>query len=891
MAVPIREYRQQTSPSGLGVTPHARAPQLDDSAQVAGMRLAGAAQGAIAHVHEVAKQQEAEDAKVWTAHALAKAQADMAQSFIESQDAATPGAPNFTQQYGDLFDSYSEDALGNAPNDVSKKFLAEGMLRLRADMTGKALEYETGERRKWRVDTGKQAIDAVASTMAADPSRLPVVLAEQHALIDSYAVPPEAKRAMHTYLDEQVATAAVLGDIERSPDAALVQLSRRLGVEVSDVMPASPPMGDRDVQAKYEQIGAALGFRTTSTVRSREENAALPGAAVNSQHLAENGGTARDWSIKGKTPDQIAEMVAALQAEGFEASVHTKGTAPHIHAELPPGRRAAQKPTGLVEAGNINLAHRPVVQNDDGTVSTVRSISTNIDGAEVLIPTVSDDGRILSDDAAIEQYRRTGQHLGKFETVAQANAYAEALHQQQARRTVEQIASTNPEGEKTGSTAYDLLTVPQVVQLIGRAQSEREKQGAAFRSYIAAREADDLAAYGDGQQPPDPLGAGEFIAAFGGVDGARRWQAYQHAKLYAADVATFASKTPDEIAALVAERAPAPGAGYADASRAHTARVQAAVATVQQRAADPVQFAMDNGLSPVQPLDFTNADAMAAGLKARVGTASMMSDLYGTGYTLLTKAEATQMGQLLGGMTAPEKAQLLQGIRGALPDARSYQSVMAVLRPDSPVTATAGSILHVGSARSGVRADAVAQRLLVGEDLLNPPKSASGADGKPKFPMPPETDLRQAWTDYVGTAYAGSPDTEGASYQAFRAYYAAEQAQAGDYTGTFNGDSAARAAEAVTGGVVEVNESTIVLPWGQGERYVIDSLRQSWEAQRTGAGLPSVPFEQIGLQTVGDGVYAVTAGTGPVRGADGQPMLLRVQRFVASEMPQVPTGP
>ncbi len=85
--------------------------------------------------------------------------------------------------------------------------------------------------------------------------------------------------------------------------------------------------------------------------------------------------------------------------------------------------------------GNIDLNNRPIVKNADGSISTVRSMSFNEDGKEVLIPTVADDGsRILSTDEAIAQYRRTGQFLGKFNTPAQATAYAEQLHQAQARQ-------------------------------------------------------------------------------------------------------------------------------------------------------------------------------------------------------------------------------------------------------------------------------------------------------------------------------------------------------------------------------------------------------------------------------------------------------------------------
>ena len=82
--------------------------------------------------------------------------------------------------------------------------------------------------------------------------------------------------------------------------------------------------------------------------------------------------------------------------------------------------------------GNINLASRPAVQNPDGSVSTVRSKSFGIDGKEVLLPTISPDGRALSDSEAVDQYIRTGQHLGKFDTPESATAMAQRIHDQQA---------------------------------------------------------------------------------------------------------------------------------------------------------------------------------------------------------------------------------------------------------------------------------------------------------------------------------------------------------------------------------------------------------------------------------------------------------------------------
>ena len=86
---------------------------------------------------------------------------------------------------------------------------------------------------------------------------------------------------------------------------------------------------------------------------------------------------------------------------------------------------------GQYGLGNIDLYARPQVKNPDGSISTVRSMSFNDGSKEVVIPTVSDDGRIMTDNEAIDNYYKTGKYLGKFNTVDEATKYAQQLHNEQ----------------------------------------------------------------------------------------------------------------------------------------------------------------------------------------------------------------------------------------------------------------------------------------------------------------------------------------------------------------------------------------------------------------------------------------------------------------------------
>jgi uncharacterized protein (DUF3084 family) len=108
---------------------------------------------------------------------------------------------------------------------------------------------------------------------------------------------------------------------------------------------------------------------------------------------------------------------------------------------------------GMLERGNIDLTRQPVVRNPDGTTSTVNSTSWEIGpGRHVLVPRVLEDGRNVEAEEALEEFYRTGRHLGIFKTSEAATAFSKRLHKEYEEGNIKMRtpAMSIPGASKTG---------------------------------------------------------------------------------------------------------------------------------------------------------------------------------------------------------------------------------------------------------------------------------------------------------------------------------------------------------------------------------------------------------------------------------------------------------
>lgn len=126
-----------------------------------------------------------------------------------------------------------------------------------------------------------------------------------------------------------------------------------------------------------------------------------------------------------------------------------------LGAEMARGLAGPGKVPGQTAPGNVNLYQQPTVQNADGSVSTVDSVSIDVDGKEVLIPRVTPDGRHLTTEEATAEYRKTGQNLGTFDSPASATAFAEQLHNDYAAGVYAKKGPTGSLAEMPGDLAHE----------------------------------------------------------------------------------------------------------------------------------------------------------------------------------------------------------------------------------------------------------------------------------------------------------------------------------------------------------------------------------------------------------------------------------------------------
>lgn len=526
------------------------------------------------------------------------------------------------------------------------------------------------------------------------------------------------------------------------------------------------------------------------------------------------------------------------------------------------------------------------VQRPDGAVMTEYTVGVNIGGKEMDIPTLVP----TLTKGEVDQLR----NLQDGQPIPQPIIQKAVDHARSRIAAGKSVYADNPgageqgNDQQTGNSILDATPMPIRLQMMQHADSEMSRMQGIWRSQVSNTENDHIAAYMNGQPVATPLSQDDYVRAYGPLEGVQRFENYKSIAAVGGDISAMKLATPEQLAATVARYVPdSTKPGYDAAMKRYQLVATAADQVNKTRQDDPIAYAEQAKIGNANPLDFSNADKFSAELRNRTGVAETMQAKYGTPYQLLSKAEAQTLQQGFQGMTTQQKIGYLSSINKAVTDPRAYRAVMQQIAPDSPVTAVAGNILqkqnpliipHTFSADETYTQQDVASRILEGEALINPTKATKSEDGKGKlFPMPKDQDIRDAFNNVVGKAFAGDPIAADAAYQAVKAYYAGQGSKDGDVSGQLDSTRLKTAINAVVG-VSDVNgKGEVVRPWGMPEQKFQNNLQAAFDQQMAASGLKGTSqdnFGAYGLQMVQDSKYLMRTGTGYLVDKAGNPIVL-----------------
>ena len=433
------------------------------------------------------------------------------------------------------------------------------------------------------------------------------------------------------------------------------------------------------------------------------------------------------------------------------------------------------------------------------------------------------------------------------------------------------------------------LTGEQAHQLGSAIDSAIRQQGTDNQSKVASKVRDVRAAAINGQLiPPQSMPSNaELQTAFPDT-----WRQVRdgitHDVAMGSDMKALATMNPTEIGARVKSYEPSGVAGAAEGYDRYNVIAAAAQRSLAERAKDPRQFSIDNGLVS-QPLNFKDMDALGTELRTRLASTASLSQRVGGYVPPLTRQEAQQLSQTLETQTPADRLRTLSALNTASGSDRGFQEVMRQVAPGSPVTAVVGSQISQTQPREApvwfdhqfAQTPADQIRILQGNQLLNPvglEKEGSGGK-KSSFPMPPDGGiggLREQFASKAGDVFRSRPELGETYFSAFKSAYASLLSEKGDMSGNGNSKLRDQAMKIALGNLAEFHGAQVAIPQGMDPSRFEGLLDKAIATRAQQYGAPQGWQDKIrGYQLreiggLGSGRYELTNGNMPLMRPGGK---------------------
>lgn len=435
------------------------------------------------------------------------------------------------------------------------------------------------------------------------------------------------------------------------------------------------------------------------------------------------------------------------------------------------------------------------------------------------------------------------------------------------------------------ATAVTQLEPVQLARLRSMAQGRLSQQQREYRAGLESELKDFNAAAYQGKSYPREFSKDEFVRAYGFDAGQKEFSSYLDIRQLSRDISVVQQLSPGGQQALLNAREPEPGEGFAESSKRYETLQNAVVYVNKVREADPILYAAGQQL--VNPLDIQSPEAFGISLTNRASATPEISRHYGTPLTVFSKAEASQIGEMLRTAPASQSVAYLDAMRQELGTGSLYSVALQQVSNYAPSAAVAGAIMGKSGnviGKSGwfsdtmVNPDDAAKTIIEGANArAGITTKANGVENKTKgIELPKDSDLRPDFVDAVGNAFAGDAVGASQAYEVAKDYYAGLMARKGDVSGEYDRDAWTQAVNVATGGIYDYNgQGEVLLPWGMSEGQFDSAVNTAWKSQVIDADIKAPPG-QYGLQSFGDSQYLIKLGAGYLLGKDGNPVVLRI---------------
>lgn len=837
--IPIIQQTTQTPNGSLS----ARASASDFGGNI-GSGIESVGKGANNLFHGLERMHE-QDAKMYAGQIASDANAQFEKRLAEMKSKAEPGAPEFTPTLMKEFKDYSSKAIEAAPTPSSKHFVQQHMMSLQNSLQSSAIAFEAGARVSLRTDTFQKSADNWAQVVAANPTEEKIAGALSTLRETMPDVGPDGKSRLNEYAEKTIRTAAWASLAQNNPalakrviDGAFGKMQTAVSPQTAGKVPEASLKAVEKFAPIIDQASAATGVDATFLRRQLAvESGGNPDAINNS-----------DIRVTGKPSIGIAQFQPDTAKQyGIDPTKPDQA----IYGQ-------SRYMADLLKMFGGDYAKAAAGYNwGQGNVQKV--IAKWGDKWADHIPASTKDYLAKIGTPMEKHTLPPNEKPQGFSGVVGMTPISELLHWQN-----------------------------QAEQQLNRVSQDQQTQ-----LRLDTQNAEAQARAGIAPTGPNKT-AGDFLAAFKDpVVAQTEFARYSQARNTATAVAGMQGRSSAELLSIASAKSSVnpEDENFAVSSSNEAIRQNAAASILKARSQDPWQYAMEQGQFSTKPADFGSKEFPDV-LRSRAASLPGMMQQYGTGPVLLTDAERKNLTARLNGLPADQRVDLLKQIRGSVGDDVVYGTLMQSIRPDSPVTALAGSIAGLGGSvkigSGNLSTDEVARRIAIGEDLLNKTKGDKQSDGGKGsgFPMPKDQLLQTEFNDAVGSAYAGFPAAYAHAYEAYRAYYASQLASLGKMNPAEGVDStiAKEAIDAATGGLTKWGSnswgfggSKLILPYGMPADKFKDAVAQQWGQLAQENGLTKTGVNDIGLSPTGvNGRYRVMSGASWVPDKDGNPLIIDV---------------